>query len=1390
MTKPYPARSMNQHRHSFSALGLLATVPCVALSLGCSKAPAAAEEGPVSSTPQALAGQDGARRVDTAGTVLNAYAAVDPGAGDITAGDVSLTLDDVDNLALDVDGDGSSEALAAGDLLLVIQMQGASIDETDSASYGEVTALGSAGLYEFVTVGDIAGDTISLDAHCAGGLRNSYSALGRTQVVRVPEYASLRVDSGASVVAAPWNGSVGGIVALDVQGETTLAGTGRIDVSGLGFRGGSFVGDNLSRPAGTATDGYAYTVAADGGEKGESIAGYQDDLAAGRYGRGAPANGGGGGNSHNAGGGGGSNARIAGALWTGLGVMDPAYSAIWLLEPGITALADSPGGGRGGYSFSNADQDPSILGPDESAWGGDGRKVVGGLGGHPLDPEATTRVFPGGGGGAGDGNDGVDISGGAGGGIVFLFSSTVSGQGEILASGAASGDADTRPNDAPGGGGGGGTVIVQTTSLGNVTINAEGGKGGDQRFPAPFTSAETEGPGGGGGGGYVVVVGTTATPSVAGGANGTTNSPPFGDFGPNGATSGGSGSASSLTDAVFPFCVGSLSVTLTDGLDNVPTSTETIYTLTVTSNAAATLTALDVTLPEALPDPDGFTLTGWTCSTPSTTDVDADTCGALTGTGAAASLASLAPGATAIYTITGTVDAAPGTTLTTQGAVTVGTTDFAATDSTTVTDGALPAITAPTAGVTTPEDIAYVFSADDGDAGTTDTPIAFTVPGPTSQSVTVTLTVSDVGDDGNGTLTLGSVLGLTFTEGDGSDDLTMTFTGTPAAVNAALEGLSFVPTPNYNGTDTTVSVSITRSTGGAVQADIPIEVTPVNDPPVAVDDAVNTLPGGGVLNVLGNDTDIDGDTLTVSEVSTPARGTVTINSDGTLTYAATPGATGTDTFTYTIADGNGGTDQGSVLIELGGGADSDGDGLSDDFEEAIGSDPNDADSDDDGAIDGIEPNAGADSDGDGLIDVLDPDSDNDGLLDGTELGQDCDDPATDAAAGFCVADADGGATTTDPSNPDTDGGGASDGSEDFNLNGQLDAADGETDPTAGNGADDGGLTDSDGDGLSDEMEATLGSNPNDADSDDDGTPDGLEPNPSLDMDGDGSIDILDPDSDGDGLFDGTEMGLDCSNAATDSAAKACIPDGDKGTTTTSPLNSDTDGGTIPDGDEDTDHDGVLDPNETDPNDGTDDLCAIDADCGSTPSGRICSDGSPRVCIDGCRGTNGNGCPSGYSCTSTDATAGVCEETVVGAGGAGGAAGAAGSAGTTGTAAAAGSAGSAGAALSSGAGGAPSVAGAAGEAGTPSTAGSAGEAGAPAAAGTTAEAGAPAEGSGGEAGSAEPPAPAEEFEDSLEGGGCSCRVAAPAPRTGLWAGLGLAFAFLGRRKRRQIASNTR
>jgi uncharacterized repeat protein (TIGR01451 family) len=264
--------------------------------------------------------------------------------------------------------------------------------------------------------------------------------------------------------------------------------------------------------------------------------------------------------------------------------------------------------------------------------------------------------------------------------------------------------------------------------------------------------------------------------------------------------------------------------------------------------------------------------------------------------------------------------------------------------------------------------------------------------------------------------------------------------------------------------------------------------------------------------------------------------------------------------------------------------DSDEDGLSDDTENGIRSDPSDADTDNDGLLDGQERNPADDTDGDGRINVLDPDSDDDGLYDGTESGNDCADPAT--ARGSCKADGDMGSTKTSPVDPDTDGGGAKDGSEDTDRDGVADA--GERDPTAGHAADDGNAADGDNDGLSDDTEDSVGSDKLDADTDDDGVRDGDETDFASDTDRDGKINVLDPDSDGDGLYDGTELGIDCSEPATDRSKATCVADADMGSSKTSPVNPDSDGGGVKDGVEDENQNGAVDDGERDPNRACDD----------------------------------------------------------------------------------------------------------------------------------------------------------------------------------------------------------
>jgi hypothetical protein len=123
--------------------------------------------------------------------------------------------------------------------------------------------------------------------------------------------------------------------------------------------------------------------------------------------------------------------------------------------------------------------------------------------------------------------------------------------------------------------------------------------------------------------------------------------------------------------------------------------------------------------------------------------------------------------------------------------------------------------------------------------------------------------------------------------------------------------------------------------------------------------------------------------------------------------------------------------------------------------------------------------------------------------------------------------------------------------------------------------------DSDGDGLLDRDEAIAGSDPYDRDSDDDGLSDLAEASGTVDPDGDGIPNGLDPDSDNDGISDGTEAGLTTAGPGTLIGAGFFVPDADP-LTTTDPFDADSDGGGAADGAEDRDFNGAVDPGETDP----------------------------------------------------------------------------------------------------------------------------------------------------------------------------------------------------------------
>ncbi len=206
--------------------------------------------------------------------VINDYAAATNISGTI------FTVDDV-------------SAFAVGDLVMIIQMQGAIIDTSDTENYGDVLDTNGVGTFELTTVDSVFSNNIVFTS-----VSNVYDVNGTVQVIRVPDYSSNALTTVTSrVTGRPFDGSKGGVIALKAD---VLQLNRDIDASRLGFRGGR-INDSDGIVAG-------FVGATLGAQKGEGIA----KFTVGDRKKGKQANGGGAGNWINAAGGGGSNFGVGG----------------------------------------------------------------------------------------------------------------------------------------------------------------------------------------------------------------------------------------------------------------------------------------------------------------------------------------------------------------------------------------------------------------------------------------------------------------------------------------------------------------------------------------------------------------------------------------------------------------------------------------------------------------------------------------------------------------------------------------------------------------------------------------------------------------------------------------------------------------------------------------------------------------------------------------------------------------------------------------------------------------------------------------------------------------------------------------------------------------------
>ncbi len=409
--------------------------------------------------------------------------------GSLTPASTNVTGIDAATSTLTV---GNTASFAAGDEVLLIQTQGASMASGQTnASFGDINSLNGAGAYEFNTICLIDGGSneVTLGSPIANSFATTGIAAAGIQLIKVNNYVDVEVNTDLSAPA--WDGNTGGVLLIAATGTVTL--NANLEMNGKGFRGaaaeimsvadGSPICNTFVPIINTRFDDYAYTQGdLDAGKKGEGIAAYVNNQ---EYGQGNQVNGGGGGNEHNAGGGGGGNYGMGG---------------IGSQKTNGACNGDFPGEGGTG------------------------------LGAFYV---AGNSLFMGGGGGAGHSNNqtGADPQGqdgGNGGGIIIIRASLLEGNGFGIYANGANVDFGAGPtpvlSDGQGGGGAGGTIVLDIDNLGvsALTLEASGGKGGDTNSTFLSGNQNCEGPGGGGGGGAVLtsLAAWGLTPDVTGGAAG------------------------------------------------------------------------------------------------------------------------------------------------------------------------------------------------------------------------------------------------------------------------------------------------------------------------------------------------------------------------------------------------------------------------------------------------------------------------------------------------------------------------------------------------------------------------------------------------------------------------------------------------------------------------------------------------------------------------------------------------------------------------------------------------------------------------------------------------------------------------------------------------------
>ncbi|NLY03119.1 MAG: tandem-95 repeat protein [Rhodopirellula sp.] len=216
----------------------------------------------------------------------------------------------------------------------------------------------------------------------------------------------------------------------------------------------------------------------------------------------------------------------------------------------------------------------------------------------------------------------------------------------------------------------------------------------------------------------------------------------------------------------------------------------------------------------------------------------------------------------------------------------------------------------------------FVYQASDGQADSAPATVRIAVAHVVVANAAPTATDDSytVAEDGVLSIDAGGVLA---NDGDSDGDSLAAALIAPPKYGTLILGtdgsLQYTPNDDYHGVDT-FTYAADDGTSLSQEATVTIEVTAVNDSPVAGDDSYD-MNEGEVLSVgdggvLANDTDIDGDTLVATVVNGPSHGSLELNPDGSFEYTPEAGFYGDDSFTYVAGDGEVESNLATVTVSI------------------------------------------------------------------------------------------------------------------------------------------------------------------------------------------------------------------------------------------------------------------------------------------------------------------------------------------------------------------------------------------------------------------------------------------------------------------------------------------